>query len=89
MTILGVHSLGGAHDENSGYRGKFTGKSNNGFSEIYYSQMLNKTAKWKNVVCNIGTRKRQNFRAEKIAQEKFFKSRHGYFGPAVKKLNLI
>ena len=47
---MGVHSLGNAMFENSGYRGKFTGKSNNGFSEIYFNQMLNNNTKWKNVV---------------------------------------
>ena len=48
---MGIHGLGGAHDENSGYKGKFTGKSNSGISEIYYGQMLNITTTWKNVVC--------------------------------------
>ncbi len=40
---MGVHSLGGAKVTNSGYKGKWTGKSNFGFSEAYYSNMVSVT----------------------------------------------
>jgi hypothetical protein len=47
---MGVHSLGGAQAANSGYRGKWTGVQNAGFSEVYYLNMINATNKWINVV---------------------------------------
>jgi hypothetical protein len=47
---MGAHSLGGAKAENSGYRGKWTGPQNVGFSEVYYLNMINATNKWINVV---------------------------------------
>ncbi len=50
MTILGAHSLGGARAENSGYKGKWTGAINAGFSELFYTNMISKGIKWTNVV---------------------------------------
>ena len=50
VALMGAHSLGGAKAENSGYRGKWTGPSVAGFSEIYYSTMLASNITWKNVV---------------------------------------
>lgn len=50
VTLMGAHSLGGAKPENTGYKGKFTGKSNHGLTEIFYSQMVDNSTKWKNVV---------------------------------------
>jgi hypothetical protein len=47
---MGVHSLGGARPENSGYRGKWTGPGNAGLSEIYYTNMVSSGIKWTNVV---------------------------------------
>ena len=47
---MGAHSIGGAHAENSGYRGKWTGPLNAGFSEVFYTQMVNSSIKWRNVV---------------------------------------
>jgi hypothetical protein len=47
---MGAHSLGGAHPENSGYQGKWTGLQNRGFNELYYLNMINATNKWLNVV---------------------------------------
>ena len=50
VTIMGAHSLGGAKANNSGYRGKWTGAANPGFSELFYYHMLNSSISWKNVV---------------------------------------
>jgi hypothetical protein len=47
---MGAHSLGGAKPENSGYKGKWTGPANAGFSEIYYKNMISNLIQWKNVV---------------------------------------
>jgi len=47
---MGAHSLGGAKAENSGYRGKWTGRSNAGFSEIFYTNMISSGIKWTNIV---------------------------------------
>jgi hypothetical protein len=53
---MGAHSLGGAKPENSGYKGKWTGPANAGFSEIYYKNMISNLIQWKNVVSiNIST----------------------------------
>ena len=46
---MGAHSLGGAKAENSGYRGKWTGPSNAGFSEVYYNIMLSSNITWINL----------------------------------------
>ena len=48
---MGVHSLGGANPNNSGYAGKWTGP-NAGLNELYYLNMINATNKWTNVVRN-------------------------------------
>jgi hypothetical protein len=47
---MGAHSLGGAKAENSGYKGKWTGPDNAGFSELFYTNMISKDIKWTNVV---------------------------------------
>ncbi len=47
---MGAHSLGGAKAENSGYRGKWTGRNNAGFSEIFYTNMISSGIKWTNIV---------------------------------------
>ncbi len=47
---MGVHSLGGAKAENSGYKGKWTGRNNAGFSEVYYTNMVSSGIKWTNAV---------------------------------------
>jgi hypothetical protein len=47
---MGAHSLGGAKAENSGYKGKWTGPANAGFSELFYTNMISKDNKWTNVV---------------------------------------
>jgi len=49
VTIMGAHSLGGAKAENSGYKGKWTGPDNAGFSELFYTNMISKDIKWTNV----------------------------------------
>ena len=50
VALMGAHSLGGALQVNSGYQGKWTGKQNIGFNELYYLNMINATNKWTNVV---------------------------------------
>jgi hypothetical protein len=47
---MGAHSLGGALGQNSGYKGKWTGRNNAGFSEVYYTNMISSGIKWLNVV---------------------------------------
>jgi len=49
VTIMGAHSLGGALGQNSGYKGKWTGRNNAGFSEVYYTNMISSGIKWLNV----------------------------------------
>ncbi len=47
---MGAHSIGGAFRANSGYAGKWTGIQNQGFSELYYSNMINSSITWKSQV---------------------------------------
>ena len=47
---MGAHSIGGAFPFNSGYSGKWIGKQNQGFSEIFYKNMLDSSITWTNMV---------------------------------------
>jgi hypothetical protein len=47
---MGAHSFGTANVNNSGYSGKWTGPTNVGVSEIFYSLMLNSSVTFTNVV---------------------------------------
>jgi hypothetical protein len=47
---MGAHSLGGALKKNSGYFGKWTGRQNAGFNELFYLNMINSTNQWINFV---------------------------------------
>ena len=47
---MGAHSLGGASPKNSGYKGRWTAAASNGFSELFYTNMISNAIQWTNVV---------------------------------------
>jgi|FrelakmetLWP11LW_1041352.scaffolds.fasta_scaffold202626_1 hypothetical protein len=47
---MGAHSIGGAHKENSGYKGTWTPTDQRVFDERYYYNMINRTNTWENIV---------------------------------------
>ena len=50
VALMGAHSIGGAFPTNSGYNGKWTGPQNQGFSELFYANMINASITWTNNV---------------------------------------
>ena len=49
IALMGAHTLGGAHKENSGHSGYWTKGEKTRFDEKYYSNMIDRSIVWKNI----------------------------------------